>query len=55
VGGVSYCYLPLSWKSWNRFECAVGGVFLTWREIKILVTDVYHTTYKISVLILHRT
>src|SRR5215475_12547983 len=21
-----YCYLPLSWKSWNRFECSVGGV-----------------------------
>jgi len=21
-----YCYLSLSWKSWNRFECAVGGV-----------------------------
>jgi hypothetical protein len=21
-----HCYLPLSWKSWNRFECAVGGV-----------------------------
>jgi len=21
-----YCYLPLSWKSRNRFECAVGGV-----------------------------
>jgi len=21
-----YCYLPLSWKSWNRFECAVVGV-----------------------------
>jgi hypothetical protein len=21
-----YCYLPLSWKSWNRFECAVGGL-----------------------------
>jgi hypothetical protein len=20
------CYLPLSWKSWNRFECALGGV-----------------------------
>jgi len=19
-----YCYLPLSWKSWNRFECAAG-------------------------------
>src|SRR5215475_2887521 len=18
-----YCYLPLSWKSWNRFECGV--------------------------------
>jgi len=21
-----YCYLPLSWKSWNRFKCAVCGV-----------------------------
>jgi hypothetical protein len=21
-----YCYLPLLWKSWNWFECAVGGV-----------------------------
>jgi hypothetical protein len=21
-----YCYLPLSWKSLNRFECSVGGV-----------------------------
>jgi len=21
-----YCYLPLSWKSWNQFECVVGGV-----------------------------
>jgi len=21
-----YCYLPLSWNSWNWFECAVGGV-----------------------------
>ena len=21
-----YCYLPLSWKSWNWFGCAVGGV-----------------------------
>ena len=20
-----YSYLPLSWKSWNLFECAVGG------------------------------
>ena len=20
-----YCYLPLSWKSWTWFECAVGG------------------------------
>jgi len=21
-----YCYLPLSWKRWNWFECAVGDV-----------------------------
>jgi len=20
-----YCYLPLSWRSWNWFDCAVGG------------------------------
>jgi hypothetical protein len=20
-----YCYLLLTWKSWNWFECAVGG------------------------------
>jgi hypothetical protein len=24
-----YCYLPLSWKRWNRFECAVGGLIRT--------------------------
>ena len=23
-----YCYLPLSWNSWNWFECAVGGVLI---------------------------
>jgi hypothetical protein len=21
-----YCYLPLSWKSWNQFEGVVGGI-----------------------------
>jgi hypothetical protein len=33
-----YCYLPLSWKSWNRFECAVGGVRrrIEAAEIKLL-------------------
>jgi hypothetical protein len=29
-----YCYLPLSWKSWNRFECAVGGVRRTLYNVK---------------------
>jgi len=38
-----YCYLPLSWKSWNWFECAAGGVrlreygaeenMMTWEEV----------------------
>jgi hypothetical protein len=34
-----YCYLPLSWKSWNRFECAVGGVrqYKTYKYIGILL------------------
>ena len=34
-----YCYLPLSWKSWNRFECAVGGFnnfFLTSKFVLIM-------------------
>jgi hypothetical protein len=34
-----YCYLTLSWKSWNRFECAVGGVrqyCLKWQDAKCL-------------------
>jgi hypothetical protein len=29
-----YCYLPLSWKSWNWFECAVGGVRLQFQEME---------------------
>ena len=29
-----YCYLPLSWKSWNWFQCAVGGVFYS-RNLKV--------------------
>jgi hypothetical protein len=32
-----YCYLPLSWKSWNRFECAVGGVGWTPNSIPIYI------------------
>jgi hypothetical protein len=36
-----YCYLPLSWKSWNWFECAVGGVLYNvascWIYIGILL------------------
>jgi hypothetical protein len=31
-----YCYLPLSWKSWNRFECAVDGASC-WIYIGILL------------------
>jgi hypothetical protein len=34
-----YCYLPLSWKSWNWFECAVGGVRWVccgWRTLSVL-------------------
>ena len=23
-----YCHLPLSWKSWNWFECSVGNVLI---------------------------
>ena len=33
------CYLLLSWKSWNRFECVVGGV----RHPQHNQTSVYST------------
>jgi len=63
-----YCYLPLSWKSWNRFECAVGGVALTVGQIPDAVDTVvcapddgwrYHPKYvqqfpdKINCVTLH--
>ena len=32
-----YCYLPLSWKSWNWVECAVGGLSHCWIYIGILL------------------
>jgi hypothetical protein len=30
------CYLPLSWKCWNRFECAVSGL----RQITVTVLQI---------------
>jgi hypothetical protein len=35
-----YCYLPLSWKSWNWFECAVGGVRHPQRQIAVTVWQI---------------
>ena len=32
-----YCCLLLSWKSWNWFECAVGGVCV--QQYGVTVTD----------------
>jgi len=37
-----YCYLPLSWKSWNWFECAVGGV----RNTAVIRLDRLKSTIK---------
>jgi hypothetical protein len=38
-----YCYLPLSWKSWNWFECAVGGwSFVQRSPTKCDVSECYH-------------
>jgi hypothetical protein len=30
-----YCYLPLSWKGWNWFEWAVGGVWSFTASLKL--------------------
>jgi len=35
-----YCYVPLSWKSWNWLECAVGGVVITAWQIPDAVDTV---------------
>ena len=40
-----YCYLPLSWKSWNWFECAVGGV----RHAAPNDYHAYHAALKIQI------
>jgi hypothetical protein len=44
-----YCYLPLSWKSWNRFECAVVGVqslFELLRTRQIILLKILRILYK---------
>ena len=43
-----YCYLPLSWKCWNWFECAVGGVLICFGFDMVAKTDQYatHSTLK---------
>ena len=38
-----YCYLPLSWKSWNWVECAVGGVRVVVCRVKC--NSVLNTRY----------
>jgi hypothetical protein len=45
-----YCYLPLSWKGWNLFECAVGGVLICFGVDFVFDTktdqDITHSTLK---------
>jgi len=43
-----YCYLPLSWKSWNWFEWAVGGVRHISNEISIYPTRCNITQFILS-------
>jgi len=43
-----YCYLPLSWKSWNRFECAVSGVLYMFRVVlPPIIRGAYNRIYSI--------
>jgi hypothetical protein len=39
-----YCYLPLSWKCWNRFECAVGGISHPQHTQKYLIVNYANLT-----------
>ena len=41
-----YWYLPLSWKSWNWFECAVGGVLHPQHTQTSLAIDAHQATKK---------
>ena len=43
-----YCYLPLSWKSWNWFECAVGGVLICTDQYATHSTG-FKTSYNIQI------
>ena len=45
-----YCYLRLSQKSWNRFECAVGGIFKLFQYIflKDKIKCIIYFTYSNS-------
>jgi hypothetical protein len=43
-----YCYLPLSWKSWNLFECAVGGVRVYWNILTMHVPINVKSSHNIS-------
>jgi hypothetical protein len=46
-----YCYLPLSWKCWNRFECVVGGVRIKlYRQHLVFVTPLLLSTAIVEVL-----
>ena len=44
-----YCYLPLLWKSWNWFECAVGGVLQYHPNLHTkrssIQSDIYQMSY----------
>jgi len=46
-----YCYLPLSWKRWNWFECAVSGVLNQERKQMYLQHLVFVTPLLLSAAI----
>jgi hypothetical protein len=49
-----YCYLPLSWKSWNRCECAVGGVRFLWAKNMDAAKDIHKVMLPIWAAFLYR-
>jgi hypothetical protein len=44
-----YCYLPLSWKSWNRFECVIVVVEVV--ELAVVVLELAVVVVEVAVVV----
>jgi hypothetical protein len=46
-----YCYLPLSWKSWNRFLSVLWVAYATHSTLKLVVFNVHGYVHRNNIVI----